>query len=55
MDNKLNNKIIINEACINSKEVKKNNAFFGIKGNKIDGNQFAIEAIKKGASIAIID
>ena len=55
LDNKLNNKIIINEACINSKEVKKNNAFFGIKGNKIDGNQFANEAIKKGASISIID
>ena len=46
---------IINKACINSKEVKKNNIFFGIKGKKKDGNKFANEAIKKGASVAIID
>ncbi len=52
---KLSNKIIINEARINSKEIKKNNIFFGIKGIKIDGNIFANEAIKKGASISIID
>ena len=55
LDNKLNNKIIINKACINSKEVKKNNIFFGIRGKRIDGNKFANEAIKKGASISIVD
>ncbi len=55
LDNKLNNKIIINNACINSKEIKKNNIFFGIKGKKIDGNKFANEAIKRGASASIID
>ncbi len=49
------NKISINKACINSKEVKKNNIFFGIRGKKIDGNKFANEAIKKGASLSIID
>ena len=53
--NKLNNKIIISKACINSKKVKKNNIFFGIKGKRIDGNKFANEAIKKGASISVID
>jgi len=52
---KLNNNININGACINSKEIKKNNIFFGIKGIKIDGNKFANEAIKKGASISIVD
>ena len=55
LDNKLNDKIIINKACINSKEVKKNNIFFAIRGNKIDGNKFANEAIKRGASVSIID
>tara|TARA_Y100000590_G_scaffold1963_1_gene2520 strand:- start:2438 stop:5281 length:2844 start_codon:yes stop_codon:yes gene_type:complete len=55
LDSRLNHKIIINEASINSKEIKKNNIFFGIRGNKIDGNKFANEAIKKGASISIID
>jgi len=34
IENKLNNKIYINKACINSKEVKKNNIFFGIRGKK---------------------
>ena len=52
---KLNNKIIINKACINSKEVKKNNIFFGIRGKKIDGNKFANQAINNGASVSIID
>ena len=55
LENKLNNIKIINKACINSKEVKKNNIFFGIRGKKIDGNKFANEAIKKGASLSIID
>ncbi len=53
--NKLNNEIIINKACINSKEIKQNDVFFGIRGKKIDGNKFANEAIKKGASVSIID
>jgi len=55
LENKINNKIIINKACINSKEVKKNNIFIGIRGKKIDGNKFANEAIKKGASLSIVD
>ncbi len=52
---KLSNDININKACINSKETKKNNIFFGIKGKKLDGNKFANDAIKKGASISIVD
>ncbi len=52
---KLSNDININKACINSKETKKNNIFFGIKGKKLDGNKFANDAIKKGALISIVD
>ena len=52
---KLGNNIIINKACINSKEIKKNNIFFAIKGKKVDGNKYANEAIKKGASVSIVD
>ena len=55
LEKKLSNIKNINEACINSKEIKKNNIFFGIKGITIDGNKFANEAIKKGASVTIID
>jgi len=51
----LKDKVIINKATINSKKVKKNNIFFGIRGKKIDGNKFADEAIKRGASVSIID
>ena len=37
----------------NSLECKKDNIFFAIKGNKVDGNQFIDEAIKRGAKTII--
>ena len=52
---KFSNNQKINSASINSKEIKKNDIFFGIKGQKLDGNRYASEAIKKGAVFAIID
>ena len=39
--------------CINSSNVKKNDIFFAIKGNKYDGNKFINIALKKGAKIII--
>ena len=39
--------------CFDSSKCKKNNIFFAIKGNKIDGNRFINDAIKKGATIII--
>ena len=45
----------INNISINSKEIKKNDIFFAIKGKKFNGNRFANEAIKKGASLSIVD
>ncbi len=45
----------INKASINSKNIKKNDIFFAIKGPKNDGNNYADEAIKKGASLAIVN
>ena len=39
--------------CINSSDVKKNDIFFAIKGNKYDGNKFINIALKKGAKIVI--
>ena len=45
----------INNASLNSKEISKNDIFFGVKGKKIDGNKFANEAIKNGASLSVID
>ena len=45
--------IIISGISVNSKEVKKNNIFFAIKGNKINGEKYIYEAIKRGARVVI--
>ena len=52
---KLNSKIIFKKAQINSKEIKKDDIFFAIKGKKKDGNKFIGEAFKKKASIAVVN
>jgi murE/murF fusion protein len=41
------------KASINSKELKKNDIFFAIKGKKNDGNKFANEALQKKSSLVI--
>ncbi len=38
-----------------TKSVKKNNIFFAIKGNTIDGNKFIPKAIKKGSKIIVTE
>ncbi|MDA9695453.1 UDP-N-acetylmuramoyl-L-alanyl-D-glutamate--2,6-diaminopimelate ligase [Candidatus Pelagibacter sp.] len=38
-----------------TKTIKKNNIFFAIKGNSIDGNKFIPEAIKKGCKIIVTE
>ena len=43
----------IKSASINSREIKKDDIFFAIKGKKYDGNLFVNEAIKRGASIVV--
>tara|TARA_B100001173_G_scaffold106253_1_gene92035 strand:+ start:5476 stop:6756 length:1281 start_codon:yes stop_codon:yes gene_type:complete len=40
---------------IDSRSIRKGSMFFAIKGENFDGNNFAIEALKKGAGVAIID
>jgi murE/murF fusion protein len=52
---KIPSKIFLNKARINSKEIKKNDIFFAIKGKKNDGNKFINEAFKKKASIAVVN
>ena len=49
----LNKRTLINSVSLNSKDVKKNSVFFGVKGQKFDGNKFGIEAIKNNAILAI--
>ena len=45
----------INQASINSKEIKKNDIFFAIRGKRNNGNLFLKEAFNKGASLAVVD
>ena len=45
----------IRKASINSKEVKKNDIFFAIKGKNKNGNKFVNEAFKKGACLAVVN
>ena len=47
--------IKINESSIDSRTIRKNNVFFGIKGKKFDGNRFVNQALSNGASIAVSD
>jgi len=54
-EKKISKKISINQARINSKEIKKGDIFFTIKGKKNDGNKFVNEAFNKKASIAIVN
>ncbi len=47
--------LTLKNISINSKTIKKNDVFFAIKGEKIDGNNFVTEAFKKKASLAIVN
>ena len=53
--NNISSKLKIKNASINSKEIKKNNIFFAIKGKNKDGNLFVKEAFTRGASLAIVN
>src|SRR5210317_1081120 len=46
-------KLKIKKISINSKDLKKNDIFFGIKGNKNDGSKFVNEAYRKKSSMMI--
>ena len=53
--NVLSKNIKINKACIDSKQIKKNDIFFAIKGKNNDGNKFVDHAFKRKASLAIVN
>ena len=46
-------KIFFSGIAFNSSLVKKDYIFFAIRGNKLDGNNYIKDAIKKGAKIII--
>ena len=44
-----------NSVSIDTRTLQKNAMFFALKGPNFDGNQFAKEAIEKGALFVVID
>ena len=52
-DNSLND-VNYSGVSINTKNIKKNNLFFAIRGKKNDGHKFVKEAFKKGAIRSIV-
>ena len=54
-EKKLSSRISLKKAQINSKEIKKGDIFFAIRGRKNNGNKFVSEAFNKKASIAIVN
>ena len=46
-------KFFFSGISFDTKNIKKNNIFFAIKGNSIDGNKFIPIAIKKGSKIIV--
>ena len=55
LEKKINNSNVINKISINSKEIKKNDVFIGLKGKNKNANIYADDAIHSGALITIID
>ena len=53
--NEINSNLSLNSGRINSKEIKKNDIFFAIKGKKRDGNKFVPEAFRKQASLVVVN
>ena len=53
--NKKFGNIFFSGISFNSSKLKKNNIFFAIKGNKIDGNNFTSIAIIKGSRVIITE
>ena len=53
--NKKFQKFFFSDISFDSQRVKKNTIFFAIKGNKVDGNDFIKNAIKKGSKIIITE
>ncbi|MDC1050384.1 MlaA family lipoprotein [bacterium] len=48
-------KFFFSGISFDSSEIKKNNIFFAIKGNKVDGNNFISSAISNGAKIVVTE
>jgi UDP-N-acetylmuramoyl-tripeptide--D-alanyl-D-alanine ligase len=50
-----NNEGIFNKVSTDTRKIEEDNLFIALKGENFNGNDYAINAIEKGASIVIVD
>ncbi len=48
-------KMSFSGAAIDSRQVKKNNIFFALKGKNTDGHKYLDKALKNGARLAVVN
>lgn len=46
---------IFNSVSIDTREIKKDSLYIGLKGERVDGSDLYLEALKEGASVALIE
>src|SRR5688572_21417185 len=51
----LDRKVRVTGAVVDTRLVKRGDAFFALKGEYLDGHDFAREALLKGASVVVVD
>ena len=47
--------LVLGDFCNDTRKLKKNDVYVGIRGEVFDGNKFYMDAIEKGASVCILD
>ena len=47
--------LVLGDFCTNTRKIKENDVYVGIRGEVFDGNKFYLDAIEKGASVCILD
>lgn len=47
--------VLFNKLSTDTRKIEKDNVFLALKGENFNGNKYVVEALKKGASIVIVD
>ena len=47
--------LVLSNFCNDTRNIKENDVYVGIKGENFDGNDFYLDAIKKGAKVCILE
>jgi len=50
-----NSSVLVKSICIDSREVVKGSLFVAIKGNRVDGHDYILDAVKRGAVAVLVE